>query len=570
MRARMRLPTHALLAALALAGCEGLLLDARGNGPEGWRPTGPGAPPADTPMVPGRVTMRRLNRVELDHTVRDLLGLEGPVSEDFPADDRGYGYDNNGDVLSTSALHVELLAKHAAEWIDEALGTEAEPGPARERVLTCDVGALEGAEADACARAILTQFTRRAWRRPATDEELARLLALGEVARTHGEESAAGLRLGLIATLVSPHFLYRVELDPDPSATEAHVISDYELASRLSYFLWASTPDDALLDLAEAGVLHDPAVLRAESERMLDDPRARSLIDDFAGQWLFTRLVADHVVDYETFPEWTPELARSAQGEMERFFDAFLREERPVTEMLTADFGFVDDRLAAHYGVEVPADAERDADGFVRVVLPPERQAGLLARAGVLAVTSQPNRTSPVKRGVWVLEQILCAAPPPPPPGVEGLDSTEPREGETLRERFERHRSDPICASCHAVMDPIGFGLERFDAIGRFRETDGGGTIDDSGLLPGFGEFEGAAELGALLASDARFPRCVSRQMLTYALGRGVEHETDEVWVAALTERMLAQGGSLRALILEIVSSPPFRMRSPESAEVER
>ncbi|AKF04796.1 DUF1592 domain-containing protein [Sandaracinus amylolyticus] len=559
----MRFRSLTALAVLSLAACDGSLLDPRGSGPgtvDGWGPEGPSGPGGPTvPAEPGRVTMRRLNRSELDHTVRDLLGIERQVSTDFPADDRGYGYDNNGDVLSTSALHVELLASSAEEWIDEALGTAEAPGPGRERMLTCDVAT--GGES--CARTILTTFTRRAWRRPATDAEITRLLSVHEIAQMHGDGWPEGVRLALIATLISPHFLYRVELD-DPAVDGPERVSDYELASRLSYFLWASAPDDELLDLAADGVLHDEATLRAQAERMLDDARARSLVDDFAGQWLYTRLIPDHDADDGTFPDWTPELARSAQGEMERFFAAFLEEDRPVEDMLTASFGFVDDRLAAHYGVEIPEGTTRDEQGFARVMLPDTRSAGLLSRAGVLAVTSQPNRTSPVKRGVWVLEQILCSPPPPPPPGVEGLEATEPREGETLRERFERHRSDPVCASCHSVMDPIGFGLERYDAIGRYRETDNDGTIDDSGLLPGFGEFTGASELGAMISSDPRFPRCVTRQMMTYALGRGVEHRSDEAWVDMLTEDMLANGGTLRALILEIVTSPPFRMRGAD------
>ncbi len=552
-----------LLAATSLGGCEGMLLDPSGDPFSEWRPTDPDVPIPETPLEPGRVTMRRLNRTELEHTVQDLLGITGSVSADFPADDRGYGYDNNGDVLSTSALHVELLSREAERWVDASLGTESDPGPGRERILLCDVET----DGETCVRSIIAAFARRVWRRPATESEIVRLVGLGSIAMMHGDGLAEGVRLALVATLISPHFLYRVELDADPTAITPQEISDYELASRLSYFLWASTPDDMLLDLAEAGVLHDETILRDQALRMLEDDRARSLVDDFAGQWLFSRLVGDHVTDYETFPEWTPELASSARGEMERFFAAFMFEDRTMTGLLDADFSYVDDRLAAHYGIEIPADAIRDEGGFARVTLPPERHAGLLSKAGLLAVTSQPNRTSPVKRGVWVLEQLLCAAPPAPPPDVEGFDSTEVREGETLRERFERHRSDPVCASCHTVMDPIGFGLEGFDAIGRTRTMDGGGTIDDSGVMPGGVEFEGPAELAALLAEDARFPRCVSRQMMTYALGRGVEHESDTVWVAAVTERMLEQGGTMRALALEIVTSPPFRMRSPEVSE---
>lgn len=553
----------ALGLAAALAGCEGFVLDGPSRPDRGvpdpygdWRPTSPDAP-TDGVMDPGRVTMRRLNRTELDHTLRDLLLLDHEVSTDFPADDRGYGYDTIGDVLSTSALHVELLAKEAESWVAEGIGSADAPGPARERFFTCDL-ATDG---DRCAREILEGFALRAWRRPAAPAELARLTTVASLAREHDRPLEEGVELAMVAVLVSPHFLFRPEplaTEPSATATPARPIGDFALASRLSYFLWASTPDDELLDLAARGALDDDAVLAAQIERMLADPRARSLTDDFAGQWLWTRLVSEHTVDASVFADWDAALARSARRELELTFQAFLAEDRPVSELMTADFSFVDARLAAHYGIEAPA-----GDDFARVTMPPERRAGLLARAGILAVTSQPNRTSPVKRGVWVLEQLLCTHPPPPPPDVEGFDATEPRPGETLRQRFERHRADPVCASCHALMDPIGFGLERFDGIGRYRETESGTTIDDSGVLLGGIEFAGAVELSQRIAEDPRFSRCVSQQLMTYALGRGMRR-ADEVWVHAVTERAEAEGGSLRDVITQIVLSPPFRSSVPE------
>lgn len=551
-----------LLAAALLGGCEGFILDGP-LGPGGapaddpyapWRPTDPEAPPADE-LDPGRVTMRRLNRTELDHTLRDLLGIEESVSGDFPADDRGYGYDNIGDVLSTSALHVELLSKQAEAWVAQGIGSASAPGPARERYFTCDLGT----DGDTCAREILASFTLRAWRRPPSESELDRLTGVASLARDHGRPLEEGVELAMVAALVSPHFLFRVEVDP-VDATDARALTDYELASRLSYFLWASTPDDELLDLAASGTLRTDAVLEAQVDRMLADPRAQSLTDDFAGQWLFSRLVGDHVVDAETFPSWTTGLAGSARTEIELFFRAFLEEDLPVADMLTADFSYVDARLAEHYGM--PTEGLR-AGEFVRVTMPAERRAGLLSKAGILAVTSMPNRTSPVKRGVWVLEQLLCSHPPPPPPDVEGFDSTEPVPGETLRERFERHRSDPVCSSCHAIMDPIGFGLERYDGVGAYRETDSGATIDDAAELPGGIAFTGPVELGAALAEDPRFARCVTQQTMVYALGRGMRGD-DAPWIWGITERAQARGGSLRAVIREIVLSPPFRSRSPE------
>ncbi|MCC7538399.1 MAG: DUF1592 domain-containing protein, partial [Deltaproteobacteria bacterium] len=515
-------------------------------------PTAPGEP---VPTDPGRVTMRRLNRTELTNTIHDLLGLDGAVAADFPADDSGYGYDNVGDVLSTSALHVELMASHAEEWVAAGLGTASAPGPARARLLPCD---LESG--DACVRDTMRGFARLAYRRSIADEETTRLVSVVEAARTDGESVEAAVKLAMVAALVSPHFLFRAEIDSGSGA--ARTLNDHELASRLSYFLWASMPDEELLSLADEGRLHESEILEMQVERMLDDERARSLTSDFAGQWLWSRLVPGHVADYATYPEWTPQLAQSARREIELFFEAFLAEDRPLEELLTADFSFVDGRLADFYGIE----GGPSGDAFVRVTMPPERQAGLLARAGVLAVTSQPNRTSPVKRGVWVLDQILCQEIPPPPPGVEGLDSGSDPSAGTVRERLEQHRRDPTCAACHSRMDPIGFGLEGFDGIGRSRTEDQGQPIDDSGTLPDGTMFRGAVELATILAADERYPRCVTRQMMTYALGRGMDQADDDGWVVVVTERARERGGHMRALVHEVVQSVPFRMRTPEGS----
>ena len=642
-------------------------------------------PPGDPLADPGRVTLHRLNRVEYNNTVRDLLGTSQTPADDFPPDDRGYGFDNIADVLSISPLHLEMYQAAAESLIDEALGSasvaegsqqlEAETvggsvgsvsgtawnlfsngevtasvelpadgsyrvsvrawaqqaGPdlaqmsislAGRTLATVDVAATSGAPevyeattdstrgnqvvsvaflndyydaaagadrnllvdwiriegplgvtpettsararilvceetTDACARQILDAFTLRAWRRPATAAEIDRLMAFTTLASAQGDDWEQGVRLALQAVLVSPHFLYRVEVDPDPASTEPHALTDFELASRLSYFLWSSMPDDELLGLAEAGMLQDADVLRAQAERMLMDPRAQALIDNFAGQWLFARKVDDHVPDYELYPTYDAELGVSMKRELELFFRDFLYGDVPVDEMLTADFTYVDARLAAHYGVTA------SGSDFTRVTLPPERRAGLLGKGAILMVTSHPTRTSPVKRGVWVLEQLLCAAPPPPPPGVEGLEEQELTAG-TLRERLEMHRRDPTCASCHQLMDPIGLGLETFDGVGAYRTEDAGEMIDSSGTLPNGESFNGAVELSTILAEDPRFPRCVAKQMLTYALGRGMENAADDAWVDEITTQYTGDGAHLRALVLSIVTSEPFRMRRGE------
>lgn len=640
---------------------------------------------------PGTVTLHRLNRVEYDNTVRDLLHTTQRPAQDFPVDDRGYGFDNIADVLSVSPFHVEMYQRAAESLVGEALGgsgvdeavqqLEAEdigssvgtasggawnlysngevaasvelpgagdytisvrawqsaggPDPARMTLTaagmdlgTFDVTALSGApevyEAnvtlpgglavvsvafindfydsvagedrnlyvdwiriqgplgatsappaaraeimtcdpattgrDACADQILRAFARRAWRRPPTDDEITRLRTFLDVAESHGDGFDEGIALALQAILVSPHFIYRVELDADPSSTTPHLLNDFELATRLSYFLWSSMPDDELSALADAGTLHEPATLRAQAERMLADDKAKALTDNFAGQWLYSRAIENVDPDYMLFPEYDPELGQSMRTEMELFFREFLDNDLPVRQLLTADFTFVDYRLASHYDL-APVDS---GSGFVRTTLPPERAAGILSKASFLTVTSYPRRTSPVKRGVWVLEQLLCSKPPPPPPGVEGLEE-QMIEGGTLRDRLAAHRTDPVCNSCHSVMDPIGLGLESFDAIGQFRTTMEGETIDTSGELPdqdGFhGEtFNGAVELGQIISNNDQFPRCVAEHMTTYALGRGLGR-TDEAWLDTITEDYLADGGHLRALILAIVTSDPFRMR---------
>jgi hypothetical protein len=503
---------------------------------------------------PGRVTIHRLNRVEYNNTVRDLLGTTQTPADSFPADDRGYGYDNIADVLSVSPLHLELYHAAAESLIDEVLGSTS---PAQGRLLVC------AEETSACAGDIVREFARRAWRRPATDAEITRLLAFLDVAEGQGDGFTEGLRLALVSVLVSPSFIFRVEADPDPTSMRPRALTDYELASRLSYFLWSSMPDDTLLELADAGALQDPATLAAQTERMLDDPRAVALIDNFAGQWLYTRVVGDYDPDYRVYPEWDDALAQSMETETKLFFREFLMEDLPITEMMTADWSYLDGRLASHYGVSGPEGSD-----FVRASLPPHLAAGILSKGSVLSVTSLPTRTSPVKRGVWVLTMLLCSEPPPPPAGVEALEETDTMTSGTLRERMERHSTDPICASCHTTMDPIGFGLETFDGIGRYRTDDGGEPIDSSGQLPdrdGFsGEtFSDAAGLGRILAGNERFPQCVAEHMLTYALGRGIE-TADEHWVESIAATAMDDGGHLRALIVSIVTSDPFRMRRGE------
>lgn len=432
-------------------------------------------------------------------------------------------------------------------------------GLAPNAVVACD---LSG-DGPACARESLQKLAYRAFRRPVTDAEVDGLMTLVTMATDQGDDIVVGLKLAMRAILVSPHFLYRVEIDPDPLDTTPHPLSDFELASRLSYFLWSSMPDDALFAAAEEGLLADPLEIAAQVDRMLDDPKADELAENFAGQWLFTRGLVDHQPDYLAFPTFDEELRAAMQTETRLFFQEFLKTGLSVTEMLDTDFTFVDDRLAEHYGVSAPSPGE-----FAKVTFANGERVGLLTQGSILTVTSYPTRTSPVKRGKWILGQVLCSAPPPPPPGVEGEIDEASVEGMSLREQLEKHREDPECAACHAAMDPLGLGLENFDGIGAYRTADGEFPVDASGELPGGEVFSGYVEMASLLSADARFVPCLTKQLATYAVGRGMKL-SDRPYLEAIDAAAREEGYGLRSIIRHIATSEPFRMRhgEPEGGE---
>jgi hypothetical protein len=366
-----------------------------------------------------------------------------------------------------------------------------------------------------------------------------------------------GLVTALRAMLLSPHFLFRPEIDLTPTAPGAEALDNYEIASRLSYFLWSSMPDDELFAAAKDGKLSDPAEIRAQVDRMLADPKSQALVDNFAGQWLYTRALESHQPDLVLYPEFDEKLRDAMRLESELFFKEFLTKDIPLNDMLTAEFTFVNDRLATYYGVPYTGQ-----DGeWVRIDTPIEHRAGLFAKSGILTVTSYPRRTSPVKRGKWALTQILCDAPDAPPPGVEGLPDVV---GDvSLRERLEEHRKNEPCKSCHASMDQLGFGMEEFDAIGRYRTEDQGFAVDANGKLPTGETFDGAIEMGQVLRDDARFGRCVSTHLLTYALGRGV-HDSDSPYLDQIAKEFQDGGHKLKDLIAIIATSEPFRTRRGE------
>lgn len=657
------------------------------------------------PRDPGRVTIRRLNRTEYRNTIRDLVGVDFRATEDFPVDDAGYGFDNIGDVLSTSPLLLEkylaaaeaisaeaidaehpsivaprkryeaesldaregngsaafggflfssngrLTTTHDAEkagkfvlqlrsfqqrggdeaaklsvsvdgkevhafaveaeqedphvyeatvelsagkheiafaFVNDYYNPEAPRRNGRDRNLFVDYVDVQGPLAtdaapfkeshrrivtvsprssgrsvDACAREVLRAFASRAYRRPAEDREVSRLVGLVKSVVSEGDSFERGVQLAMQAVLVSPHFLFRIERDQFPDdPTKIHEVTEYELATRLAYFLWSSTPDEELAREAAAGTLRKN--LKEQTRRMLADPKSQALVENFSGQWLETRKLATVSPDAKQFAGFDDALRDAMRQEAELFFGAVVRENLPVTVLLDADFTFVNERLAKHYGIEGVA-----GEAFRRVKLEGDRRGGILTLASVLTVTSNPTRTSPVKRGKWIMEQILGTPPPPPPPNVPLLEETEEAAATgSLRQRMEAHIGNPTCASCHRSMDALGLAFENYDAVGRWRDKDGKFDIDASGETPSGRKFAGAKDLKGFLAGEDRdlFVRCLAEKMLTYALGRGLEYfdkcTVDDIWGA--TEK-----GEYRfaAMVDAIVGSDAFGKRRAKRAD---
>ena len=419
------------------------------------------------------------------------------------------------------------------------------------------------------ARTILEKFASRAYRRPVTENELTRLVNLVELAIANGDRFDRGIQLAVQAILVSPDFLFRVELDSRgkkdsarPHAVAAtQRIGDFELASRISYFLWSTMPDDELWRVTVDGSIWTPAVLEAQVRRMLLDPKAQALVDNFAGQWLQLRKLREANPDRGTYPQFDEALREAMIRESELFFSEVMRGDLSLLNFIEADFTFINERLARHYGI-VGIKGEQ----FQRVNLKDRRRGGLITQASILTVTSNPTRTSPVKRGKWVLEQLLGTPPPPPPPNVPTLQEEQKvLTAATVRLRMEQHRAKASCAVCHSKLDPLGFGLENFDAIGGWRDKDGGVAVDSSGTLPSGESFRGPDELKSILkAHTGQFVRCVTEKLLTYALGRGLE-APDRCAVDEIVKTLEADHYRFSTLIMAIIKSDPFqKRREPE------
>lgn len=524
----------------------------------------------DAKPDPGRVTMRRLNRTEYRNTIRDLVGVDFDPTEDFPSDDIGHGFDNIGDVLTMSPVLMERYLAAAESIVQRAIkdGSVDTWSASQQRLLACDTSRSPAQQ----VREILQRFALRAYRRPATEEEVSRLAELAGSVVADGGSREDGLRLAMQAVLCSPKFLFRAELDDRPDSPEVRLLDEFQLASRLSYFLWSTMPDDQLSELAAQGRLR--AELDAQVQRMLQDPKSEALIDNFALQWLQLKRLDSFTPDPQRFPRFGQRMRSSMLDETRLFFASVMREDRSILDLLDADYTFLNERLARHYGIVDthgtragkapvrPGGQPIRGEELVRVSLVDGERGGLLTQASILTVTSNPTRTSPVKRGVWVLEQILGTPPPPAPPNVPLLPEGEEVElTGSLRERFEQHRSNPVCANCHARMDPLGFALENYDAIGAFRTKDGTFDIDPSGELPDGRTFQTLAELKEILKEmKDSFAACLSEKMLIYALGRGLEFY-DQPEVDRIVAALQRDNYRFSTLVREIARSDPFQKR---------
>lgn len=402
---------------------------------------------------------------------------------------------------------------------------------------------------------VLARLASRAYRRPASDEEIERLQSLVRLAVENGDSYEVGIQLAIQALLISPHFLFKVE-EPIAEGETERELNHYELATSLSYFLWSTMPDDDLLVAAWENELKDRRNVERELRRMMADPRIDRFVENFATQWLQLRALDQFSPDPSVYPEFDDELRAAMQRETVLLFGDIVKNDRSVLELFDADYTFVNQRLADHYGI-----GNVRGDGFQRVTFRDGMRAGILTHASVLTVTSNPSRTSPVKRGKWIIENVLGEPPPPPAPEVVPLENQDQLTG-TLREKMEQHRDNPSCASCHAKMDPLGFALENFDALGRWRDDDGGGVIDASGVLPSGESFDGPAELRKVLLTTKRdqLVRCIAQKLLTYALGRGLEYY-DECAIDEIVEKSAKDNYSFSSMLLAIIESEPFQRR---------
>ena len=517
-----------------------------GTGGPGGGGSGGGATPG-MPVIANKA-IHRLSNVEYDNTIRDLLHTDPGFGKGFGSEETD-GFDNIATGLSMSPRQVEDYFT-AARTVAATVFADA---TLRGRIVTCDPAADT-----TCPQKVITTFGRRAFRRPLDSAETSSLLAKYQEARTLGVDAMGALQHVVHVMLVSPQFLYRIEFDPDVANVTPHAVSSYELASRLSYALWSSMPDDTLLASADSGDLSQPSTLLTQVDRMLGDSRSDMLVKNFAAQWFGSRRLADHAVSSTIFPTWTTALGASMQQEMELYFSEFLHGDMPFSEFLTADVNFVDANLATFYGMAKPSGT-----GFQRVVDTSDHRRGFLSLAGFLTHTSRETRTSPIIRGKWILDSVWCVALRLPTNLViEPLPEPQPGDAPTtIREQMALHRQSAVCAACHDTIDPIGLSLEHFDGIGQYRGLyDNGLAIDTVGTLPGGTMVDGLDSLSTVLASDPRFMSCATLKFGTYAMGLLMDNANRDQVLA----RWMSGTPTLKNLIKETVSSEMFRMRKAE------
>lgn len=505
--------------------------------------------------VPGWVGVQRLNTREYGNTLRDLLGVESELVADLPIDARKGGFDNNASALGMTPELYERYLAVAEDAVPTALAADPE------RFISCVP--TSASFSDACVEATLVAFAERAYRRALDDDDRSELAALYDAAAVDTETFTDTVTLVFQGVLLSPSFLYRNRVPAGDDLAAPRELDDFELASRLSYFVWSSMPDDELFEHARGGELGDRSVLREEVRRMLLDPKADHFIEHFTRAWLDIDALSTKVFDADSFPGVDAALLGRMQAETVALVRHVIREDLPTAELLSADYGFVDDTLAAHYGLPLPGSTE-----LVEVPLPADQRRGIVTHGSVLATGAHPDRTSIPKRGMWVMDNLLCLPPPPPPPpDVDQSDIDEdPAQPATQRERFEQHRAEPKCAACHVVMDDLGFALEHYDAVGRWRDLDDGLAIDASGKLPDGREFDGALALADAIATDDTFTRCVAQNLLGYGLGR-LPTADDSCTLDEVIANASEGEGSLADVIAELVTSDAFRWEGAEPEE---
>ena len=504
-----------------------------------------------SPRDPGQFVIRRLTKTEYANTLRDLYGVDTSIADSLPEEVAGEGFLN-----SISSLQSELFLGIANKVVEQVMASKGKGLTANQRILFFEE-LSKGSDHQEEARGVARSLARDAYRRPPTAAELDVLVDVYELARNNELNHTEALGLMLKAVLVSPQFLFITPAGEPKSKEPIVLLDDYQLASRLSYFLWSAPPDAALAALADNGKLHKPEILRGQVTRLLKDERSRALFDGFGTQWLRVNDLDERLFDPKTFPEMTLVLRMSMMEEARLFFQSILSENQSVARLVDSDYTFVNESLAKVYGIDQSVLGPK----MQRVKLTNPNRGGILGMSATLASTSFPNRTSPVIRGVWVLEQILGERVPPPPPDIPELEE-QPRnevEGLTLRQRTELHQSEATCRNCHKVLDPIGFGLENFDAIGRWREkNDEGLAIDSAGKLPSGESFSTPAELKGLLAQrEADIARNLTERLMSYALGRQLEGY-DDVVIDQLMVKIAKNQYLVRDIITEVVTSYLF------------